>query len=154
MAANMGIRAIATTNQRIGWNDNFTVTIDMTIKMTANAVTIFDFRGDRLNARIDTSPLYAPNRGHQSSTGSSREMKFSTSSIVTVAATKYALRFLPCPKGCSCNLNRRPGDEENCISVQSPYCLESLVLSNLPRHCRPWKVEVAENPVFQSVGPG
>jgi hypothetical protein len=63
MAANMGIRAIVPTNQRIGWNDNFTAMIDMTITMTANAVTIFDFRRDRLNARIDTSPFYAPHRG-------------------------------------------------------------------------------------------
>jgi hypothetical protein len=52
MAAKMGIRAIVPTNQRIGWRDSFAVTMDMTVKMTANAVTIVDFRRDRLNARI------------------------------------------------------------------------------------------------------
>jgi hypothetical protein len=56
MAANMGIRAIAPTNQRIGWDDNLIVTTHMTITMTANAVIIFDLRRDRRNSRIDRSP--------------------------------------------------------------------------------------------------
>jgi len=55
MAANMGIRAIAPTNQRIGWNDNFIVTTDMTITMTANAVIIFDLRRDRLSSKCSPS---------------------------------------------------------------------------------------------------
>jgi hypothetical protein len=62
MAANMGIRAIVPRDQRFGWNDNFNVTMEMTSTMTANAVTIFDFRRDRLNARIDTSRFYGPIR--------------------------------------------------------------------------------------------
>lgn len=41
MAANMGISAIVPANQRMGWNDKFTVTMDMTIKMTAKVVIIF-----------------------------------------------------------------------------------------------------------------
>jgi hypothetical protein len=59
MTANIGIGAIATTKQRIGWNDSFTVEIDMAIKMTANAPIIVDFREDRLNARIDTTSISA-----------------------------------------------------------------------------------------------
>ena len=54
MAANMGISAIIPTNHGMGWIDVFTATTDMTITMNANAVTIFDFRRDRLNARMDT----------------------------------------------------------------------------------------------------
>jgi hypothetical protein len=56
MAANIGISAVIPHTQRIGWKVNFIAAIEISIKMAASAVTIFDFRRDKLNERIHTSP--------------------------------------------------------------------------------------------------